>query len=80
MRSIREAFQKNPLAWLLAALLAFSIFSHRETGRRLRHVCELAEASIDGVNLERLRQNDNAWQLHRRCEEYLAPSDVVDDY
>jgi hypothetical protein len=35
-----QSFTKNPGVWILAGLLAFSIFSHYRTGVKFTNVCE----------------------------------------
>lgn len=39
MESIRKSFERNPAAWIFAVLLAFSIFSHYQSGRSYTNMC-----------------------------------------
>ena len=34
-----KSFVENPMAWILAGLLAFSVFSHYRTGTQFTEVC-----------------------------------------
>lgn len=43
-----QAFTKNPGAWILAGLLAFSVFSHYRTGEKFTNVCETIVILEDG--------------------------------
>ena len=40
IQKLKVSFQKNPMVWVLSALLAFSIYSHRNTGKEFSDVCE----------------------------------------
>ena len=41
-------FAKNPLAWILGGLLAFSVYSHYRTGSAFTRVCETVAALEEG--------------------------------
>jgi hypothetical protein len=41
-------FEKNPLAWILAGLLALSVYSHFRTGAKFTEACTLFDALQQG--------------------------------
>jgi hypothetical protein len=48
-----KRFAKNPAAWILSGLLAFSVYSHYRTGAVFTHVCEsIASLSEGYIDLE----------------------------
>lgn len=47
-KRITHSFTKNPVAWILAGLLAFSLYSHGITGRQFTEVCERIAALEEG--------------------------------
>ena len=54
-----QSLKSNPLAWVLAGILVFSIFSHYQTGKELTQVCETVASLRDGYfDLETLERSD----------------------
>ncbi len=43
-----QRFQDNPVAWVLAGLLVYSVYSHYQTGKELTQVCETVAYLHDG--------------------------------
>jgi hypothetical protein len=41
LSSIRDAFARNPIAWLLSALLVMAEYGNFQRGRELDRICEL---------------------------------------
>jgi hypothetical protein len=47
--TIREGFVKNPIAWILCALLAIVVYGNYQRGRDLDRVCELLGPHVVAV-------------------------------
>ena len=67
---LNEKFRRNPGAWILAGLLAYSVYFHYQTGVKLTRVCELFS--------ELEQEFSSAWdsqsykQLRRICGNRLS--------
>ena len=81
--SWQKRFAKNPAAWILGGLLAFSVYSHYRTGAAFTRVCEsiasLGEGYIDLESNQKFKPSGidiNAIMLDVKRQEALLKANT----
>ena len=75
MGELKKSLSGNIGGWILATLLALSMFSQYRTGGKLSRVCESFIAMQEEhplAWLELLAENRPAHKIQKTCSDYLA--------